>query len=136
MHQAEAFALGLEADLWQQRSQVGFVLFSCFGSRPDERLLPAGFFLRVSIRTTAVITVEPDAIIVVAHDGRDIALSNEADRLIWTCPITDQVTETMDGIRGPSSDRLENGCCGGAIAMQIGEDGDAGAHADARSFRG
>src|SRR5918995_2353602 len=128
MHQAEALALCFEADLRQERAQVSLVLLSRLGSGPEERLLPAGFLLRVLIRTPAVIPIEPDPVVVVAHDGGDAALADEVDRLVRLGAIADQVSQVIDRIRRLSIDRRQD-CFGrSAIAMQIREDGNAGRH--------
>ena len=50
--------------------------------------------------------------------------------------VADQIAEVIDGIGGHSIDRREDRFGGGAVAVQIGEDGDAGGHADARRAKG
>src|SRR5215204_2766813 len=131
MHEPETLSLRFKANLGQQRAQVGLVVRSRDITGPVERLLPPLLLLRVLVGAAAVIAIEADPVIVVAHDGRDATLADQRDRLIRSRAVADQVAQVVDRIRRFRVDRREHhfGC--DAVAVQITEDGDAGGHLDA-----
>ena len=97
-------------------------------ARPEERLLAARFLVLVLVGAAAIVAVEADPVVVVAHDRRDAALADQLDRLVRPRAVADQVAEAVDGIRRLGIDRGEHRFGGGAVAVQVGEDGDPGRH--------
>src|SRR4051794_15217188 len=73
-------------------------------------------------------TVEADAVVIVACDGRDAALTDETDRFVRLGAVADEIAEVIDRIRRLSGDRREDRFSGGTVAVQVGEDGDPGRH--------
>src|SRR5215207_8869794 len=136
MDQSEALAFGLDADLRQERAQVGLVLLGGGRSRPHEGLLPARFLFRILVGATAVVPIEADPVVVVAHDGRDVALADESDRLVRLGAVADEIPQVIDGIQMLDIDGGQDRFGRGAIAVQVAEDGDAGGHIDVKRARG
>ena len=77
VHQAEAPALRLEANLRDEGAQVGLVLRRGDAASPEQGLLTPRFFVFVLVGAAAVIAIKPDPIVVVAHDGGDATLADE-----------------------------------------------------------
>ena len=130
MDQAEALAFGLEANLGQEGAEIRLVPRGGDVTSPEEGLLTLRFLVFVFLGAAAVVTVEPDSIVIVTHDGRDASLANQLDRPVGSCAVANQIPQVIDGIRYFRVDRGQDRFRSGAIAMKVAEDGDAGSHVD------
>ena len=57
------------------------------------------------------------------------------DRLVRLGAIADEIAEVIDRIRRLGVDRRQDGFRRGAVAVQVGEDGDASGHVDVKRAR-
>src|SRR4051812_17366522 len=75
------------------------------------------------------------AIGVIAHDGRNAALTDEGNRFIRSGAIAGQIAEVIDRIRLCGVDGSQNRFCGGTVAEHVREDGDTGRHEACSRYR-
>ena len=90
VHKPEPTRVGLEPDLWLQRTKNRLELCPHRLPRPHQREVAQSLVVRIAVRTAAFVPIEPHAVVVVPHDrGNRVAL-NPVDDLVWKRCVPDQ----------------------------------------------
>jgi hypothetical protein len=94
------------------------------GERPRDRLLAELAVERGGVEAAAVFEVAGDRVVVVAVDGRDLALLDRRADLVRMRPVTDEVAAAGDpldaALFGPRERRLQ----GRKVGVEVGDDRD------------
>src|SRR5690625_1334775 len=105
----------------REASQVGALLFANHAVRVRDALHASRLVLRRLVGAAAIVGVEPDALVVVAGDGRGAPFAEDVDDLVRPDVVSNQVAQAVDGIRTSPVNVLQHNLEGGEIGVDVGE---------------
>ncbi|MEZ4496926.1 MAG: hypothetical protein R2845_09160 [Thermomicrobiales bacterium] len=118
-------SLDVECDLARQRAEIRLVDVSRVGKGPGERRFSAFPLDIVPIETAATIALEPDAVVVIAGDRRNVAFPDQGDRLVRKRAVSDEIAQAPDRFDAFGVDIRQRRFGSGPVSVQIGNDRDA-----------
>ena len=116
VHEADAFAAELEAQVEGQLAHERLRAFVGVGERPVDRKLTDRSVVPVDVGAAAVFEVAPDRIVVVAVDGRDRAVFDPGADLVRVGAVADEVAAAVDGVDSSSAIRESADSSAGRLA--------------------
>ena len=124
MNKQHAFAVGIETNLAVERSQKRFVVWRDLRPGPHQRLLAAALLVGLSVRAATIVSVEPDAIIVILHDGRIAFPANTVGHLVGEGRVANKVSQAVRRVDMQTRDIREHGFECRKISVNVAENGD------------
>ena len=135
VHEMDAPFADLEAQVERQLAHEVLRRLVGVRERPGDRLLTELAVVRGDVRAAAVLEVARDRVVVVAVDGRDLALGDQRAHLVRVRPVADEVAAAVDPLDAELVDARERGLQRGQIAVDVGDHRDAVAVTGSPSLR-